>query len=122
MYALHIRHAQEKTFILDDNGITGPDWGRSEVVAVCSCKDAHTLLTPENASLSAALCRPLVSSTLFIILCIKNCSYASFLIQQNLYFFPLPQGHGSFLPIFFPTTTVPDFFCSRYSRFLVSSS
>ena len=38
---------------------------------------------------------------------------SAYLPQQYLYFFPLPQGHGSFLPTFLPITTVPDFFCSK---------
>ncbi len=38
--------------------------------------------------------------------------YCSFNIQHFLYFLPLPHGHGSLRPIFLPTTTVPDFFCS----------
>ena len=39
-------------------------------------------------------------------------SFAVYLPQQCLYFFPEPQGQGSFLPIFFSFTIVPDFFCS----------
>ena len=34
----------------------------------------------------------------------------AFLPQQFLYFLPLPHGHGSFLPIFFPLITVPEKF------------
>ena len=37
----------------------------------------------------------------------------AFFPQHFLYFLPEPHGHGSFRPIFLPTTTVPDFFCSR---------
>ncbi len=36
----------------------------------------------------------------------------AFLPQQYLYFLPDPHGQGSFLPIFFGLTIVPDFFCS----------
>ena len=39
-----------------------------------------------------------------------SCLRKLYLPQQNLYFLPEPQGHGSFLPIFFPFTIVPDFF------------
>ena len=45
-----------------------------------------------------------------------------YLPQQFLYFFPLPHGHGSLRPIFFPFTIVPDNFCFLYNAFLVSSS
>ena len=32
--------------------------------------------------------------------------------QHFLYFLPLPQGQGSFLPIFGPLITVPEIFCA----------
>ena len=40
--------------------------------------------------------------------------------QQNLYFLPLPHGHGSFLPTFLSLITVPDIFCSLYNSDLLS--
>lgn len=42
----------------------------------------------------------------------------AFFPQHFLYFLPEPHGHGSFRPIFLPTTTVPDFFCSRKAHAL----
>lgn len=47
-----------------------------------------------------------------LVITISYINCYTFLPQQYLYFFPLPQGQGSFLPIFLPLTTIPDIFCS----------
>ena len=44
-------------------------------------------------------------------------SYA-FFPQHFLYFLPLPQGQGSFLPILRGLRMVPEAFCCLYSSFL----
>lgn len=53
----------------------------------------------------------------------KFCSFITLFIffRSSVYILPLPHGHGSLRPILGPFTTVPDFFCSKYSSFLFSS-
>ena len=55
-------------------------------------------------------------------ICFSKSEIYLFFPQQNLYFFPLPHGHGSLRPTFLPTITVPDFFCSIYNLCFVSLS
>lgn len=91
--------------------------------SAASCKDASSTrksktLTPAGISLC---CIATAYSSRLRILTIQVFEYP-YLPQQRLYFLPLPHGHGSLRPGFLPTITVPDFFCSKYSRFFVSSS
>jgi len=51
-----------QTTSFDDNGITGPDWGRSELVF--DHVPAKTLAPPDGVSLCHIRCDLLVSSTL----------------------------------------------------------
>lgn len=115
---------RKKNLSFNDNGVTGPDWGHSELVFGCFLQRCFQhaqkrFLPLLRASLSAALPQ---LTRLFCVLsyCLFSC--LPYLPQQYLYFLPLPQGQGSLRPIFLPTMTVPDFFCSKYSRFFVSAS
>ncbi len=89
-----------------------------------SLEYSHQNAFLSDASSLSTLLFIVLSFILIIASLLRNSStiYCSFNIQHFLYFFPLPHGHGSLRPIFFPTTTVPDFFCSKYSVCFVSAS
>ena len=50
-------------------------------------------------------------SSMYCIGSLLNKNNYAFNPQHFLYFLPLPQGQGSFLPIFLPFTIVPEAFC-----------